>query len=90
MRKLTFTVVSFGEGLKPVALWIFKLGSEPCVPNFENDPLVRPGAVSGKEPSNSPEPLEVTLLMLCGDGKMFTVIFYIVVNFRCNNIMVDI
>ena len=73
-----------------MALWIFKLGSEPCVPNFENGPLTRPGAVSGKEPSNSPELLEVTLLMLYGDGKVFTVIFYIVVNFRYNNIMVDI
>ena len=33
-EKLTFTVVSFGKGLKQVAWWIFKLGNEPCVPNF--------------------------------------------------------
>ena len=33
-EKLTFTVVSFGKGLKQVAWWIFKLGNEPSVPNF--------------------------------------------------------
>ena len=32
--KLTFTVASFGMGLKQVVFWTFKLGSEPCVPNF--------------------------------------------------------
>ena len=72
-----------------MVLWTFKLGSEPCVPNFEKGPLIRPGAAGAKEPSNSPEELlEVTLLVLCGDPKMFTVIFYIVFMLKYNDIMI--
>ena len=68
-EKLTFTVVSFGKGLKQVAWWIFKLGNEPSVPNFEKGSVLRPGAAGEKEPSKRPELLEVTLLMLCGELK---------------------
>ena len=64
--------------MKQLAWSIFRLGNEPCVSNFEKCPLLRPGEVGAKQPSNSPELLEVTLLMLYGELKRFTVISYIV------------